>query len=152
VRAPGGVMINTKVPFTQGDADIVDTALANKITSLNIVDHDKVSLDVHGLDRVEDSEEPEHLQEKFSEFNDEMKKLLSCDKNTATTAAMKEVLELYPNFVEDKILMFLLSVNLMPNQRLERWSIIFKKRKINLVMVMVLWAETLSCRTCLELI
>jgi uncharacterized protein (UPF0305 family) len=72
------------------------------------MDHDKVSFDVHGLDRVEDNKEPEHLQEKFSEFNDEMKKLLSsCDKNTATTAAMKKILELYPDFVKDKILMFL---------------------------------------------
>ncbi|MGK3733539.1 MAG: hypothetical protein ACI8RD_011037 [Bacillariaceae sp.] len=105
-----GVMSNMTFPITQDDADIVDTALANEIASLNIMDHDKVSFDVHGLDRVEDNEEPEQLQEKFSEFNNEMKKLLSCEKNTATTAAMKEVLELYPDFVEDKILMFLRSV------------------------------------------
>ena len=105
-----GAMSDVTVPITQDDADIVDTALANEIASLNIMDHDKVSFDVHGLDRVEDNEEPEHLQEKFSEFNDEMKKLLSCDKNTAITAAMKEVMELHPDYFEDRILMFLRSV------------------------------------------
>ncbi|OEU10380.1 hypothetical protein FRACYDRAFT_247420 [Fragilariopsis cylindrus CCMP1102] len=121
------------IPTTQNDADIVDDAFAKEMASLTMIDHDKVTFDVHGLDRVPDDEEPSgvvELEIKFADFNNEIEILLrkmsqskekksrkNKTKNTknidddidATVATMNNIMTLHPTYYHDSVLKFLRS-------------------------------------------
>lgn len=99
----GLISSNMRIPETQEEVDMVEQALADEMDDLCVTEQDKVVFEVHGLPQISD-EEPDDIDAEFSELDRELERRLQGKrkKNIPSIAAIKQVMELYPGFINDK--------------------------------------------------